>query len=249
MKKTVQLFLAVFIFTIFSSSSLKAQDDCCGMGSIFSSLLQSGIFGGYGVQQYGAAGWNEIVQNTLGLAENFKDFGFAHGWLIGANIIQLRHNDLILGFKLYYQSNTENQSSAGTYNGEDANQELDLKINNWQLGGSISYILNNNFDFRILDVYMTFPSVKLKNEIRTSSTSVLNEYESTGTNIGFTFDTGFVFYPAPPYVSIEIVGGYSFFSIEKMKLKNGGALNSIEDFIDKGGFFANAVLTVGIPFN
>jgi hypothetical protein len=46
------------------------------MGSIFSSLLQSGIFGGYGVQQYGAAGWKDIIQNTPGLAENFSDFGF-----------------------------------------------------------------------------------------------------------------------------------------------------------------------------
>jgi hypothetical protein len=228
---------------------LSAQDDCCGMGSIFSSLLQSGIFGGYGVQQYGAAGWNDIIQSTPELAENFSDFGFAHGWMIGANIIQLRHNDFIMGFKFYYQSFTENQATSGTFQGEDANQELDLKINNWNLGASLSYILNNNLDFRILDVYMTFPSSKLKNEIRTSSVSVLDEYESTGTNIGFTFDMGIVFYPVPPYVSVEIVAGYSFFSIEKMQLNDGGDLNSTEDFIDKGGIFANAVLTVGIPFN
>ena len=248
MKKIITV---IFIYGLFFSANqkLSAQDDCCGMGSIFSSLLQSGIFGGYGFQQFGAAGWNDIIQNTPGLAENFSDFGFAHGWMIGANIIQLRHNDFIMGFKFYFQSFTENQTASGTYQGEDANQELDLKINNWNLGASLSYILNNNLDFRILDAYMTFPSSKLKNEIRTSSTSVLDEYESSGTNIGFTFDMGIVFYPLPPYVSVEIVGGYSFFSIEKMQLKNGGDLNSTEDFIDKGGFFANAVLTVGIPFN
>lgn len=249
MKKTIQLFSAIVVVTIISQSSLKAQDDCCGMGSIFSSLLQSGIFGGYGIQQYSAAGWNDIIQNTPGLAENFKDFGFAHGWMVGANIIQIRHENLLVGLKFYFQSFTENQEATGTYEGEEAKQELDLKLNNWNLGMSLSYIISKNFDFRILDVYMSFPSSRLKNEIRTASANLKDEYESSGTNIGFTFDTGIVFYPAPPYLSIEIVGGYSLFTIESMKLKDGGELTSTQDFIDGGGFFANAVLTVGIPFN
>ena len=164
--------LTISMLFAFSVPDVSAQDDCCGMGSIFSSLLQSGIFGGYGIQQYSAGGWNEIIQNTPGLVENFEDFGFAHGWMVGANVIQVRHEDLLVGIKFYFQSFTENQQATGTYEGEEATQEFDLKINNWNLGLSLSYILNNNFDLRIMDVYMTFPSSTLKNEISTASTSV-----------------------------------------------------------------------------
>jgi hypothetical protein len=151
--------------------------------------------------------------------------------------------------KFYYQSVTENQEATGTYQGEDATQELDLKINTWGFGMSFSYILSKNFDLRIADLYLTFPNVDLKNEIRTASTRVTDEYESAESNIGFTFDAGLVFYPAPPYLSIELLGGYSFFSVETMQTTDFDELITTSDFIDSGGFFASAVLTVGIPFD
>lgn len=250
MKYLYRIFFIACAITI-TSPKLSAQDDCCGMGSIFSSLLQSGIFGGYGFQQYSAKGWNDYVSENLE-SENvsFEDFGFTHGWLVGANLIQLRHDDLMIGLKFYFQSLTETKEAEGFYNGNEATQELEVKINNWNLGMSLSYILSKNFDYRIADIYMSFPSSTLKNEIRTSVETIRDEYESSGTNIGFAFDTGIVFYPAPPYISIELIGGYSFFTIESMSLKDGGSeLILTEDFIDGGGFFANAVLTVGIPFN
>lgn len=232
---------------ILNSSPILAQDDCCGMGSIFSSLLQSGIFGGYGFQQYSAEGLNGLTSANPILAENFKDFGFAHGWRAGANIIGIRRDDLLATFKVYYQSVKELQE-AGT---GDETQDLELELNSWALGLGLSYIVNNNFDIRILDALMTFNSSNLTNDIHSvSGGDSKQEFESTESNIGFSFDAGLVYYPFPPYIAIEAIGGYSFFAIETMRDKEDFIdLETNGDFIDGGGFFAAAVLTIGIPFN
>lgn len=234
MRKTTQLFKAIFIITIIFQSSLKAQDDCCGTGSIFSSLLQSGIFGGYGVQMYDAKGLNEVLPS-----EGFKDYGTSWGWRAGANIIQLQREDLMMGLKFYYQQMTEKQNIT--------DQEIKLDIKQWNLGTSFSYIVNNNIDIRIFDAMISWTNVELKNSVQGFEDDV---YKSPESNIGFTFDTGVVYYPFPPYVAIEVLGGYSFFSVDEATLEKGESnLERIEKIVDGGGFFAVAVLTIGIPFN
>jgi hypothetical protein len=217
------------------------------MGSIFSSILGSGIFGGYGFQQYSAAGLNGLIEENTALAENFDDYGFAHGWRVGANVVGIRQKDLLATFKFYYQSVKELQEAGSG----DETQDIELKINSWGLGLGLSYILSNNFDFRILDALMTFNAANLTNDIHSvSSGDSKQEFENSESNIGFAFDTGIVYYPLPPYIAIEIVGGYSFFTIETMVDKEDGIeLAASDDFIDGGGFFATAVLTIGIPFN
>ena len=234
MKKTIQLFIIVFIFSFTYQSSLRAQDDCCGMGSIFSSLLQSGIFGGYGVQMYDAKGLNEVLPEG-----DFKDYGTSWGWRVGANIIQLQQKDLMMGLKFYYQQTTEKQSIT--------DQEIKMDLKQLNLGISFSYIVNNNIDIRVFDALMSWTSAELTNDVEGFDKDV---YKSPESNIGFTFDTGVVYYPFPPYFSIEVLGDYSFFSIDEVKLEEGeSSLTKIENIVDGGGFFAMAVLTVGIPFN
>ena len=85
---------------------------------------------------------------------------------------------------------------------------------------------------------------------------VEQKIESPETSIGFIAGTGLVFYPVPPYISIEVNAGYSLFSINEMEFDGGGLLAKNEDsneamdnFIDGGGFFAFAHLMVSIPFN
>ena len=245
MKKLLILCTGIIIFILTTSS--KAQDDCCGMGSIFSSILGSGIFGGYGFQQYSAEGLNGLISDNPILAENFKDFGFAHGWRAGANIIGIRQDDLLATFKVYYQSVKELQEAGSG----DETQDLELELNSWALGLGLSYIINNNFDIRILDALMTFNSANLTNDIHSvSGGNSKQEFESPESNIGFSFDAGFVYYPFPPYLAIEVIGGYSFFAIETMVDKEDFIeLETNGDFINGGGFFATAVLTIGIPFN
>ncbi len=223
------------IFIFLGSNSLKAQDDCCGVGSIFSSLIQSGIFGGYGIQMFGAQGLNEVTVNIEGI----KDFGTAMGWRVGANIIQLQREQVMVGFKFYYQSMTEKQELTG--------QDMKLDINQWNLGMSFSYIVSNSFDIRIFDAYLSWTSAELT---RTGDGFDDIVFKSPESNIGFTADAGIVYYPFPPYVALEVLGGYSFFSVDKANLEEGDDnIDVINDIVDSGGFFAVAVLTVGLPFN
>jgi len=81
MKKDL-LILCTVILIFPGGSTTKAQDDCCGLGSIFSSVLQSGIFGGYGFQQYSAEGWNDYVSTNLeSQTVQYDDFGLLMvGW-------------------------------------------------------------------------------------------------------------------------------------------------------------------------
>lgn len=228
------LMLTGLLFVGFTNDS-KAQDDCCGVGSIFSSLVQSGIFGGYGIQMYSAEGLNEVLPSEAG----FKDYGTAMGWRVGANIIQLQHEQLMMGLKFYYQSMTETQ--------DITDQEIKLNITQWNLGVSFTYIISNSFDIRIFDALIAWTNAELTNTVEGEDNDI---YKSPETNTGFTVDAGFVYYPFPPYISIEVLGGYSIFSVDEVNLEEGqSSLSTINDFVDGGGFFAVAVLTVGLPFN
>ena len=233
MKNLFTFFLvAGFLFVAYTPDS-KGQDDCCGVGSIFSSLLQSGIFGGYGVQMYSAKGLNEE------LPEGFKEYGTAMGWRVGANIIQLRREQLLIGLKFYYQQMTETQDETG--------QKIQLDLKQWNLGMSFSYIISNSFDIRIFDAMLSWTSAEVKNTGEGYEDIV---FKSPEASIGFTADAGVVYYPFPPYISLEVLGGYSIFSVDKVNLESGQVGQStINDFVDGGGFFAVAVLTVGLPFN
>jgi hypothetical protein len=234
-KNLFTFFLVVgLLFAAYMPDS-KAQDDCCSVGSIFSSLMQSGIFGGYGVQMYGAKGLNEVLPSEAG----FKDYGTAMGWRVGANIIQLQRDQLLMGLKFYYQSMTETQDVTG--------QEIKLNLTQFNLGMSFSYIINNSFDIRIFDAMISWSNAELTNAVQGFDDRI---YKSPETNTGFTADAGIVYYPFPPYVSLEVLGGYSIFSIDKVDLMEGqSSLSTINDVVDGGGFFAVAVLTIGLPFN
>ncbi len=206
MKNLFTCFLAAGLLFIGFTPDTKAQDDCCGVGSIFSSLIQSGIFGGYGIQMYDAKGLNEVLPSEVG----FKDYGTAMGWRVGANIIQLQHEQLMMGLKFYYQSMTEKQDISG--------QEIKLNLTQWNLGMSFTYIISNSFDIRIFDALIAWTNAELTNTVEGEDDDV---FKSPGTNIGFTADAGFVYYPFPPYVSLEVLGGYSMFSIDKVTLEEG----------------------------
>ena len=243
-KLVIVLFVSVLSFS--NSTLLKAQSDCCGLGSIFQSMVQSGIFGGYGMQQYSAKGLNDVLPHDAG----FNDFGTAWGWRAGANILGFRQNDFLVALKFYFQSTTEKQDRTGEENGEPYTQELKLLINQWDLGMSFSYVISKNFDFRIADILISWTGAELRNSFTTADAPPDDVYKSPSSNTGFTFDTGIVWYPFPPYLALEILGGYSIFTVDELVLEEGSSeLTEITNPIDGGGFFAMAVLTIGIPFN
>ena len=244
MKKILTIFCLALALVFNFSSRIYSQNDCCGLGGVFSSLIQSGIFGGYGLQQYSAKGLNEVLPNNVG----FKDYETAWGWRVGANLIQLRQSNMLVGLKFYYQLLTETQDKAE----QDFTQEISLDISQWNLGMSFSYILSQAFDIRIFDAYLSWTSAKLSNKFKMDNPPEDDVYKSPESSIGFTADAGLVWYPIPSatFISLEVLGGYSIFSVDRADLEAGSSsLRSIQDIIDGGGIFATAVLTVGIPYN
>lgn len=245
MNKLITVLVAI-VFIISSTITLKAQNDCCGLGSIFQSLVQSGIYGGYGIQQYSAEGLNYYYEND----NNFSEFGTAYGWRVGANLVGFRQRDFLFTMKFYYQSVNEKQEATGTYLGNPATQELNLKLSQLGLGMGFAYVLGPNFDFKLLDIYIIWNGANFTNTIKTDNAPPKQEFKSPESSIGFSANTGVVWYPFPPYLSIEVIGGYSMFSVEKVTLTGGSDFpTNNADFVDGGGLFAMAVLTIGIPFN
>lgn len=256
-------FLFALLFTCLSLFSQKtfAQDDCCGIGSLFGSLLRSGISGGYGIQQYSAEGWNNYIsvynQNRVStLTKQMDDFGSAKGFRIGANLLQIQTDQVLVGFKFFFQRMTEENEATADISAGTARREYELNMNTWAIGGSVSYVVSKYFDIKIADLMVTFTSTELKNrEIFPNQPVSEQILESPETSTGFIFGSGVVFYPLPPYISIELNGGYSLFSVDEMEFENGARLSVDENsnevmtnFIDGGGFFAFAQLNVGIPF-
>jgi hypothetical protein len=256
--KKISVVLLVFI--LFSSSSLiKAQSACCGLDVIGGMLLESGIYGGYGAQQFSATGFNDFIkvynENRPTLTDKMDEFGFSHGWKVGANIVQLQDDDMLYGLNFFYQQLQEKHEATALINNVPAKREYALTLISYGFGISFSYVLNNSFDFKIADLKMTWTNAKLINKYsegtNPSTEEVLKNPEA---NIGGQISTGIVYYPFPPYISLEANVGYSYFTIDQMQFESGQYLSQnensnelMENFIDGGGFFAFAQLNIAIP--
>jgi len=252
--------VALLVFILFSSSSLiKAQSACCGLDIIGGMLLESGIYGGYGAQQFSAKGLNDYIKvyndNRPALTNKMDDFGFAYGWKVGANIVQLQDDDMLYGLNFFYQQLQEKHEATALINNVPAKREYALTLISYGFGISFSYVLNNSFDFKIADLKMTWTNAKLINKYsegtNPSTEEVLKNPEA---NIGGQISTGIVYYPFPPYISLEANVGYSYFTIDQMQFESGQYLSQnensnelMENFIDGGGFFAFAQLNIAIP--
>lgn len=260
MKRFSLVAFLTLMLSVFSNNS-KAQEDCCGVGSIFSMLVQSGIQGGYGLQQYSAAGWNHYVdvyneKRTETLTKKMDNFGTAMGFKIGANIIRIQQEDILFDVKLAYSWMKEiNEATADLPTGGSAKREYELKLGTFGFGFGISYVLNRHFDIKILDAMVTWTSTDLINKYTDVSSSTEQKLSSPESSVGGSIATGLVFYPLPPYVSIEANVGYSLFSIDEMRFDDQSSLQVDENtselmtnFIDGGGLFAFIQLNVAVPF-
>jgi len=252
--------VSILLLSVFSNKS-KAQDDCCGVGSIFSMLVQSGIQGGYGLQQYSAAGWNHYVDvynenRTETLTKKMDNFGTAMGFKIGANIIRIQQEDVLFDVKLSYSWMKElNEATADLPIGGNAKREYELKLGTFGIGIGISYVLSTHFDIKILDGMITWTSADLINKYSDVEVNTEEKLSSPESALGGSFGSGVVFYPLPPYVSIEANVGYSLFSIDEMRFNDQSSLQVDENtselmtnFIDGGGVFAFIQLNVAVPF-
>ncbi len=257
-KLTAVLFV---LLVSFNSSTFAQGSACCGLDYMAGFLLESGVFGGYGVQQYTAKGFNDYIKvynnNRPALTREMDDFGFAHGWRAGANVLNMQDGNMLYGLNIFYQQTKETHEATATLTNDiTAKREYDLTLTSYGFGISFSYVLSNNFDFKIADVKMNWNKAKLVNKYtegtNPSTEQILKEPEAS---IGGQISTGLVYYPFPPYISLEANVGYSYFSINEMQFessgqylaKNENSSEKMENFIDGGGFFAFAQLNIAIP--
>jgi hypothetical protein len=261
MKKSFTV-LFIFIFLSFSFTKTNAQDDCCGLGSVFSSVLYSGIHGGYGFQQFSAEGFNHYIaiynqERTTTLTQKMDEFGFATGFKFGANLFQFMVDDFIIGMKLSYHILKEEHNATSNVTGGIARREYELTYKSFHAGLSFAYYISKHFDLKIADLMVTFNSADLENRIiQPNLPTDEQKLTSVDNPIGFNASTGFTFYIMPPYLSIEGTVGYSLFSIDEMEFENGNRLQvdennfqTMTNFIDGGGLYAFAQLNIAVPFN
>ncbi len=255
------LFLFLFLFQSFSSKT-NAQDDCCGLGSIMSLVLTSGIHGGYGIQQFSAEGLNHYIdvynQNrTSTLTKKMDKFGSAVGFKFGINPFQFLVDDWVIGMKLSYHILKEKHEATATLQTGVSRREYELTLKSFHVGLNFAYYISRNLDLKIADLVLTFNSADLKNSlIQPNLPTTEQKLTSSENPIGFLFSTGFVFYIIPPYLSIEGTVGYSIFSIDEMQFEDGSRLqvdennnSGMTNFIDGGGLYVFAQLNIAIPFN
>jgi hypothetical protein len=260
MKKLWYVFVVFFFFLTVNRSFAQASA-CCGLDVMAGMLLQSGVHGGYGVQQFSATGFNDYIkvynQNRPALNQKMDDFGFAHGWRIGANLLQFQDDNMLYGLNFFYQQMQEkHEASATLTNNIPAKREYALTLISYGFGISFSYVLSKSFDFKIIDAKMNWNKSKLVNRYtegtNPSTEQILKDPEAS---IGGQVSTGIVYYPLPPYISLEANVGYSYFSINEMQFestgqylaKNENSLEKMDNFIDGGGFFAFAQLNIAVP--
>jgi hypothetical protein len=254
--------VVLFTFVLFLNSSfIKAQSACCGLDMIGGMLLESGIYGGYVAQQFSAAGFNEYIKvynnNRPTLNKKMDEFGFAHGWRVGANLLNVQDDNMLYGLNFFYQQLQEKHEATATLtNNIPAQREYALTLFSYGIGISFSYVMSKNFDFKIADVKVNWNKAKLVNKLtegtNPTTEEVLKDPESS---IGGQISTGLVYYPLPPYISLEANVGYSYFTINEMQFetsnqflaKNENSSEKMENFIDGGGFFAFAQLNIAIP--
>lgn len=258
--KNFSVFL--FVLILFSGPSLFAQGSaCCGLDYMAGFLLESGVYGGYGVQQFSATGFNDYIKvynnNRPALTKKMDEFGFVHGWRVGANILNIQDDNMLYGLNIFYQQTKETHGATATLaNDITAKREYDLTLISYGFGISFSYVLSNSFDFKIADVKMNWNNAKLVNRYTEGTNPATEEIlKNPDANIGGQISTGLVYYPFPPYISFEVDAGYSYFQINEMQFetsaqflaKNENSGEKMENFIDGGGFFAFAQLNVAIP--
>lgn len=234
---------------------------CCGAEYCVGLVLYSGVFGGYGIQQYSAEGLNDYIKyynnkRTATLTKKMDEFGLAKGYTIGGKFFQYEISRLLFSMKfIFSKMNEMNYATAST-----GKREYDLTLTTWGFGMGFSKVLNRHFDFKIADMYMTFNNAKFVNRFKSSTNSSLNteqELKNSEAAIGGMITTGIVYYPLPPFISFELNAGYSYFSIGEMEFSNGYtklAKNedsnvAMDNFASGGGFFANLMLQIAIPFD
>jgi hypothetical protein len=256
MKKAV---FSLYVFLIFLGNTKITSAQCCGADFLVSMMVQSGVNIGYGVQRYDPSGLNNYIylynQKYISrLTTQMGEFGTATGFKFGANLVQFQLDEFLVSIKGSYQQMREKNSAVcGLAMGGNANEEFDLTLNSLGLGISTSLRLSRRIEIKFLDAMITWNSAKLIDNYSDPFATTEQKLGSPKSKIGLSLGGGLTFYLVPPYISLEALGGYSFFALSEMQFDTGELLAqyengpAIKNFVSSGGVFAFIQLNLAIP--
>ncbi|HSD63433.1 MAG TPA: hypothetical protein VLB50_06525 [Ignavibacteriaceae bacterium] len=247
-------FFSFFLILIFWQSNVPAQT--FGFGC----LGFVGGYGGYSYQQFQPGSLNDYVENfnTLyndSLSSPLQKFGKADGYRLGLNFFRAKIKWFIITAKGFYQNLSEEHNVNAYLTGGESNTTLELEIKNWALGIDLGTQITGALSWKVVDAAVLFNNASFTTtQNMPNAVTIVNQYKSESTSIGYTIGTGFILEVIDEYVSLEGVAAYTQFSIDKMKTDEGKYFVGIQPssandkkFIEKGGFNAVVQLNVGLP--
>ncbi len=219
-----------------------------------------GGYGGYSYQKYQPGSLNEYVDdfNLIykdSLSSPLQKFGKADGYRLGLNFFRAKFKGFIITAKGFYQNLSEQHNAKEHLTGGDGSSTLQLEIIDWALGIDLGTQITGALSWKVVDAALMFNNAKFTStQNLPNAVTIVDQYKSESTNIGYTIGTGFILEVVDEYVSLEGVAAFTQFSIDKMKTNDGkyfvsadGAPSSDKKFIEKGGFNAVIQLNVGLP--
>ncbi len=254
MFKYRSVFISVMLIFLTFQSNLSAQT--FGFGC----LGFVGGYGGYSYQKYQPGTLNDYINNynisySDSITTPFAKFGQADGYRLGLNFFRAKYKGFIITAKGFYQDLSEKHEAKEHFSNGDGNTSLELEIRNWALGIDLGTEITGALSWKIVDAAIMFNNAKFTaTQNFPNALTIVDQYKSESTNVGYTIGTGFILEVVDEYVSLEGVAAYTQFSIVKMKTDDGKyfavqpAQNSNnKKFIEKGGFNAVIQLNVGLP--
>jgi hypothetical protein len=245
--------LSVFLFTIINCN-LSAQT--FGFGC----LGFVGGYGGYSYQKFQPGTLNDYIDDFNldykdSLSSPLQRFGKADGYRLGLNFFRAKFKGFIITAKGFYQNLSEEHKATERLVGGDGNTTLELEIINWALGIDLGKEIIGGLSWKVVDAALMFNNAKFTStQNLPNAVTIVNQYESETTSIGYTIGTGFIFEVVEEYVSLEGLAAFTRFSIDKMRTDDGKYFTSAQNtpssekkFIEKGGFNAVIQLNVGLP--
>jgi hypothetical protein len=246
----------VLIVFLFITINCKISGQAFGFGC----LGFVGGYGGYSYQKFQPGTLNDFIDNynfvhNDSLRSPIGKFGKADGYRLGLNFFRAKYKGFIITAKGFYQNLSEENKATEYVTGGKANSSLDLEITNWALGIDLGTEIIGGLSWKVVDAAILFNTAKFTTtQNLPNAVTIVNQYKSEKTNIGYTIGTGFIFEVIEEYVSLEGVAAYTQFSIDKMKTDDGKYFVSSANrelsgkkFIEKGGFNAVIQLNVGLP--
>ncbi len=246
----IKIYLSVILFLSVLLPNKITNAQTCGFGC----LGLSGVYGGYGYQQFNADGLNNFIAlqdaySSIALPE-IKKFKDAKGFRVGANLIRFDYKDFIFSVKGSYQLLESKQTAS--QNSEQIENDISatLKLDYWAVGIDFGYSVSSFLDLKFADAQVTFHSAKLNLSRSSGSIKYDNEYKTDKSVTGYFIGSGFILNFVKNYLSFEATAGYTNFRIKELQddknilIPNG---NNNSDLIKSGGLTVFGQLNIGIP--